>query len=70
MINHEKLKKIEEAYLKYLPDYWSGENFKWKAIQHFQKHWDIEAVDFAVMLDQACRTFQATVSRGQETLAC
>lgn len=53
MINHEKLKKIEEAYLKYLPDYWSGENFKWKAIQHFQKHWDIEAVDFASMLDQA-----------------
>ena len=34
MINHEKLKKIEEAYLKYLPDYWSGENFKRKAIQH------------------------------------
>ena len=53
MINHEKLKKIEEAYLKYLPDYWSGENFKWKAILHFQKHWDIEAVDFASMLDQA-----------------
>lgn len=53
MINHEKLKKIEEAYLKYLPDYWSEENFKWKAIQHFQKHWDIEAVDFASMLDQA-----------------
>lgn len=53
MINYEKLKKIEEAYLKYLPDYWSEENFKWKAIQHFQKHWDIEAVDFASMLDQA-----------------
>ena len=53
MINHEKLKKVEEAYLKYLPDYWSGENFKWKAILHFQKHWDIEAVDFASMLDQA-----------------
>ena len=29
MINHEKLRRIEEAYLGYLPDYWSGESYKW-----------------------------------------
>ena len=52
MINHDKLKVIEIAYLKYLPDYWSGESFKWKAIQHFQKHWDIEAEDFAHFMDK------------------
>lgn len=53
MINHEKLQKIEEAYLGYLPDYWSGESYKWKAIKQFQDHWDIEASDFAGMLEQA-----------------
>lgn len=53
MINHEKLQKIEEAYLGYLPDYWSGESYKWKAIKQFQDHWDIEASDFAAMLEQA-----------------
>ena len=53
MIDHEKLQKIEEAYLGYLPDYWSGESYKWKAIKQFRDHWDIEASDFAGMLEQA-----------------
>ena len=53
MINHEKLSRIEEAYLKYLPDYWSEENFKWKAIKHFQDHWDIDAADFPKMLEKS-----------------
>ena len=58
MINNEKLKKIEALYLKYLPDYFAGENFKWKAIQHFQKYWNIDAADFAAMLDQSlAKTF-------------
>ena len=53
MINNEKLSRIEEAYLKYLPDFFAGEKFKWIAVQHFQKNWNIEAADFAGMLDQA-----------------
>ncbi len=53
MINHDKLRKIEEAYISYLPDYWSGESYKWKAIKQFQDHWDIEAADFAAMVEQA-----------------
>ena len=58
MINNEKLEKIETLYLKYLPDYFAGENFKWKAIQHFQKYWNIDAADFAAMLDQSlAKTF-------------
>ena len=64
MINHEKLSAIEAAYLKYLPDYWNGESFKWKAIQHFQKHWDIEAADFAAMLDQALAKTYNLLSSG------
>ena len=53
MINHGKLKTIEEAYLLYLPDFWNAESYKWKAIQHFQSHWDPEASDFATMLESA-----------------
>ena len=53
MINNEKLKVIEEAYIKYLPDFFPGEKYKWVAIQHFQKHWNIDAADFAGMLDQS-----------------
>ena len=53
MINNEKLKWIEQAYVKYLPDFFVGEKYKWVAIQHFQKHWNIEAADFAGMLDQS-----------------
>ena len=53
MINSEKLSRIEEAYLKYLPDFFVGEKYKWIAVQHFQKNWNIEAADFAGMLDQA-----------------
>lgn len=53
MINLEKLRKIEDAYLLYLPNYWKEENFKWKAIQHFQQYWDIKADDFGAMLEEA-----------------
>ncbi len=53
MINNEKLRMIEDAYLKYLPDFFFGENFKWKAIKHFQSIWNIDAADFASMLDQS-----------------
>lgn len=53
MINVEKLKAIEEGYLDNLPDYWPGESYKWKAIQHFQRYWDIDAADFVGMLELA-----------------
>ena len=53
MINHDKLKAIENGYLQYMPDYWNAECYKWKAIQHFQKYWDVEAFEFAEMLEQA-----------------
>ncbi len=64
MINHVKLKAIENAYLKYLPDYWSGESYKWKAIQHFQKCWDIDAADFAGMLEKALAKTYNLLSSG------
>ena len=53
MINSRKLSQIEEGYLKYLPDFFADEKYKWIAVQHFQKNWNIEASDFASMLDLA-----------------
>lgn len=54
MINLNVLKRVEEAYLKYFPDHFTNnEDFKWIAIRHFQKYWDIEADDFAAMLELA-----------------
>ena len=51
MLNLKRLEQVEEGYLRYLPVHFKDESFKWKAIQHFQKHWNIEADDFATMLD-------------------
>ena len=53
MINRDKLRKIEDAYLKYLPDYWNEENYKWKAVKRFNDVWDIDAADFPGMLKKA-----------------
>ena len=53
MIDTVKLKDMIKAYIDYLPDYFRDESYKWRAVQHFQKYWDIEAVDFASMLEQS-----------------
>ena len=53
MLNIKRLEQVEQGYLRYLPVYFNNESFKWKAIKHFQKHWDIEAKDFAAMLELA-----------------
>ena len=63
MINRDKLAAIEDAYLKYLPDYWNEESYKWKAIKHFKDNWDIDAADFAGMLEKSLdRTYNLLAS--------
>lgn len=32
---------------------WDGEKYKWVAVKHFKEHWDIEAEDFAGMLEES-----------------
>ncbi|MDE6944108.1 MAG: EVE domain-containing protein [Lachnospiraceae bacterium] len=49
MINHEKLSAVIAAYKEYFPEHWQDEMYKWEAIQHFQKHWDINAENFLDM---------------------
>lgn len=44
-----------EFYKKNYTRYWAGEKDKWKAVKHFQDHWDIDAEDFAGMVEESLR---------------
>lgn len=62
MLNTEKLNQVLAEYRKSfnLPKpkettktWWEFEQYKWIAVQHFQKHWDIDADDFGAMFEEA-----------------
>lgn len=53
MFNQEKLAAIIAAYKEYFPEHWKDEMYKWEAIQHFQKHWDVNAENFLEMFMEA-----------------
>ncbi len=47
---------IQDAIAYYKKDIdkcWEDEKYKWAAVKHFQDRWDIEAEDFAGMLEDA-----------------
>lgn len=53
MINLDKLDAVISAYKVYFLTHWEDEKYKWEAIKHFQEYWDINAPDFAEMLEKA-----------------
>lgn len=53
MIDLSKLEPVLAGYQAYFPKCWQDECFKWQAVQHFQKHWNIEAADFGAMFKDA-----------------
>ena len=53
MIDVEELKSVLEGYKEYFPEHWKNERYKWEAVAHFQKHWDIDAPDFGEMFKEA-----------------
>lgn len=53
MINLEKLQQILTGYKAYFPSHWEDERYKWEAVSHFQKHWDMEAENFGAMFKRA-----------------
>lgn len=53
MINNEKLRLALERYKTEFSSRWNEEKYKWEAVWHFQKVWDIQAVDFAEMFSFA-----------------
>lgn len=63
MIDIAKLKQILVDYKKYFPSHWDNEIYKWKAIQHFQAHWNIDAENFFEMFKEATdKTFNLLAS--------
>ena len=53
MIHQEKLINAIKEYKKVFVQRWEDEKFKWEAIEHFNKHWDIYSEDFATMFAKA-----------------
>ena len=63
MIDIAKLRPILAGYKAYFPSHWDDESFKWEAIQHFQRHWNIDAPNFGEMFKEATdRTFTLLAS--------
>ena len=42
-----------EKYVEAFPDNWIKEEYKWRALKCFQDNWDIDAADFAAMLERS-----------------
>lgn len=53
MISNEKVNSVLEGYKLYFPEHWSDERYKWGAVKWFQENWDVDASDFAEMLDNS-----------------
>lgn len=49
MFNEKKLSAVLTAYKEYFPEHWKDEKYKWEAIAHFQKYWDVNAENFLDM---------------------
>lgn len=49
MIDYEKLAAVIAAYKEYFPVHFKDEMYKWEAIKHFQKSWDVNAENFLDM---------------------
>lgn len=47
------IREVLAYYKKDFDKYWEDEEYKWVAVQHFQKNWNIEAEDFAGMLKES-----------------
>lgn len=53
MIDIGKLRTLLSIYKTRFLSIWKNEKYKWEAIKHFEKYWDIEAVNFGDMFKQA-----------------
>ena len=47
------IREVLDYYKKDFVKYWEEEKYKWVAVQHFQDNWNIEATDFASMLEES-----------------
>lgn len=47
------IREVIRFYKQDFSKYWEAEKYKWVAVQHFQKNWNIDAEDFAGMLEES-----------------
>lgn len=52
-IDLNEINSLLSLYKQDFPSFWEDEKYKWEAVQHFQKKWDIEAEDFGAMIKEA-----------------
>lgn len=50
---NDMLSKLLAKYREELPSYWKDEKYKWEAVKHFQKNWNVDAEDFSAMFTEA-----------------
>ena len=53
MIDVEELKSVLEGYKESFENRWEDEKFKWEAVAHFQKYWNMDAPNFGEMFKEA-----------------
>ena len=54
MFDRFRLKEVLVEYKKdFVPKQWGDEKYKWEAVKHFQDNWDVNAPDFADMLERS-----------------
>lgn len=54
MINRACLKSVLAEYKRdFVARQWAEEKYKWEAVRHFQNNWDVNASDFAAMLERS-----------------
>ena len=54
MFDHSKLADVLVAYKKdFVSKQWDNEKYKWEAVKWFQDNWDVNATDFAEMLNRS-----------------
>ena len=54
MFNSTRLREVLVEYKKiFVAHQWGEEKYKWEAVKHFQDNWDVNAYDFADMLERS-----------------
>lgn len=64
MFDRSRLQDVLAYYKRdFVPKLWKNEKFKWEAVKWFQDHWDVNAPDFADMLNLSLqKTFNLLAS--------
>ena len=54
MFDHSKFADVLVAYKQnFVSKQWGDEKYKWEAVKWFQDNWDVNAADFAEMLNRS-----------------